>query len=97
MRFYPDFNSDTLTHMPVEFTYMAWAPWNQHLSADSLLIDVKQLLERWYGGSFIEYKNESVRVWARIDGNRRIRLYKKGLSTVKVEFTDVSVKRDDSL
>ncbi|HYC86631.1 MAG TPA: hypothetical protein VEB86_15470, partial [Chryseosolibacter sp.] len=48
MWFYPEFTADKeqIYLMPVEFAYKGWAPWNKHLSADSLLPDVKKLLER---------------------------------------------------
>lgn len=97
MRFYPNFQDDKLSEMPVEFTYEAWAPWNQHLSADSLLIDVKNLFERWYGGTFTLFENpeKNLKIWARVDGNRRIRLYVKNISTVKAEFVDLTVKKED--
>lgn len=97
MRFYPNFNNDTIHEMPVEFIYEAWAPWNENLSADSLLVDVKNLFERWYGGSFTLFESEekNLKVWVKVDGNRRIRLYVKSNSTVKVEFVDLTVKKEN--
>ncbi|HMP99587.1 MAG TPA: hypothetical protein PKC24_07375 [Cyclobacteriaceae bacterium] len=91
MRFYPNFKNDKIHVMPVEFIYEAWAPWNQHLSADSLLLDVKNMFERWYGGSFIYLEDESgnIKLWVKIDGNRRIRIYVKNISTVKAEFVNL--------
>jgi hypothetical protein len=91
MRFYPKFKNDVIHVMPVEFSYIAWAPWNQQLSADSLLFDVKNMFERWYGGKFILLEDESknIQLWVKIDGNRRIRLYVKNSSTVKAEFVNL--------
>jgi hypothetical protein len=91
MRFYPQFKNDLIHVMPVEFTYVAWAPWNQQLSADSLLLDVKNMFEQWYGGKFILLEDESknIQLWVKIDGNRRIRLYVKNISTVKAEFVNL--------
>lgn len=98
MRFYPNFNDDKIHEMPVEFIYEAWAPWNKSLSSDSLLVDVKNLLENWYGGKFIFLENEkrNIKLWVKVDGNRRIRLYVKSLSTVKAEFLDITVNIDKS-
>lgn len=94
MRFYPNFYEDKIYEMPVEFVYEAWAPWNSSLSADSLLYDVKKLMESWYGGEFKPFINEdkNFAIWVKIDGNRRIRMYIKNISTVKVEFLDLTVK-----
>lgn len=93
MRFYPNFSNDRIYEMPVEFIYESWAPWNSSLSADSLLYDVKNLMETWYGGEFKSFTNkkDNLAVWARVDGNRRIRMYIKNISTVKVEFLDLTV------
>ncbi|MBL7858257.1 MAG: hypothetical protein JNM57_11265 [Cyclobacteriaceae bacterium] len=91
MWFYPDFKDDKITSMPVEFSYQSWAPWNQELSADTLLMEVKQLYEKWYGDGFVEMKNKdgSKVVWIKVDGNRRIRLFKKNISIVHADFTNL--------
>ncbi|MCK6617905.1 MAG: hypothetical protein L6Q51_09685 [Cyclobacteriaceae bacterium] len=91
MWFYPDFKNDSIYKMPVEFQYVYWSPVFQPLSADSLLVDVKNLFEKWYGGSFLyqESKDGLQKVWVKVDGNRRIRLYKKNISTVSAEFLDL--------
>lgn len=99
MRFYPNFNDDDeIKHMPVEFVYQAWAPWNKSLSADSLLIDVEKLFNKWYPGQFIklEKKEENLQLWVKVNGNRRIRMYKKNDSTIKVEFMNLlELKKDE--
>ncbi len=91
MWFYPEFNEDKISKMPVEFSYQNWAPWNQELSSDTLLLEVKRLFEKWYGGQFIEVKNEDVTqaLWVKVDGNRRIRLFKKNISTVRADFVNL--------
>ena len=63
------------------------------MSNDKLLEDVKNLLEEWYGGEFIKIENEdaSLSLWVKVDGNRRIRLFKESVSTVRAEFTDLLV------
>ncbi len=92
MRFYPQFNNDLIYSMPVEFSYEAFMPTDPRLSSDSLLTDVKQLLESWYGDDFIYLEDEEGRkVYVKVDGNRRIRLFKKNLSTVAMDITDMPV------
>ncbi len=98
MWFYPDFEGGELSRMPVEFSYLAWAPWNLELSSDSLLIDVKKLFEKWYDAEFmfLENKDKTKKLWVMVTGNRRIRLFKKSPSTVGVDITDLQrIKNDD--
>jgi hypothetical protein len=81
--------------MPIEFTYEAWAPWNEDLSAEKLREDVVKLFEEWYGPGFIEVTNEdkSQIVFVKMDGNRRIRIFKKHISTVRAEISDLPTEK----
>ena len=96
MNFYPSFYEDKIIEMPADFAYDAWAPWNKKLSADSLQIRVKGLMEEWHGKGFIEVKGPNRFVspiaFTKIDGNRRILIYKVDESKVRVEFTDMVAK-----
>ncbi|MCA6379612.1 MAG: hypothetical protein IM606_11000 [Cytophagales bacterium] len=91
MWFYPEFKDDKIVKMPIKFTYREWAPWNQQLSSDSLLFDVTRMMEKWYGGRFIEVKSNTDDriVKVKIDGNRRIRLFKESISTIRADITDL--------
>lgn len=93
MRFYPKFNEDRIYYMPVEFSYKAYAPWNKSLAVDSLLTDVRSLMETWYGKGFLFVENEegNKKVWVKLDGNRRIRIFKKDISTVGMDLTDMPI------
>jgi hypothetical protein len=95
MRFYPKFEQDKIYLMPVEFTYEDWAPWNEDLTAEKLREDVVKLFEEWYGPGFIEVTSEdkSQVVFVRMDGNRRIRIFKKHISIVRVEISDLPVEK----
>ncbi len=95
MRFYPKFEQDKIYLMPVEFSYEAWAPWNEELSAEKLREDVVSLFEEWYGPGFIEVTNEdkSQIAFVKMDGNRRIRIFKKHLSVVRAEISDLPVEK----
>ena len=96
MNFYPKFEEGRIFQMPVDFQYANWALWNPEMSNDKLLKDVKNQLENWYGGEFIKVENKEgiLSVWAKVDGNRRIRLFKESVSTVRAEFTDLLQLRE---
>ncbi len=95
MRFYPRFEDDKIYMMPVEFTYEGWAPWNEELAVEKLREDVVKLFEEWYGPGFIEVTNEdkSQIVFVKVDGNRRIRIFKKQLSIVRAEIVDLKIQK----
>ncbi len=94
MYFYPKFWEDKIYEMPVSFSYDAWAPWNKELFADSLQLDVRQMFESWYGKGFIEIKHP-VRgsVFVKMDGNRRISIWKEDDRVVRASFTDVPIEK----
>ncbi|GAA0877939.1 hypothetical protein GCM10009119_09070 [Algoriphagus jejuensis] len=96
MRFYPKFKDDKIYQMPVDYTYDGWAPYNKELSVENLRKDVVNLYESWYGQGFIEVKSEDGNqvVFVKVDGNRRTRIFKKNLSTVRVEILDLRVQRE---
>lgn len=98
MRFFPKFDDKKIYLMQAEFTYDSWAPWNEELSADKLLEDTRQLFEKWYGEGFIEVtdKEETRRAWVKVDGNRRIRIFKKHLSVVRAEIVDLPIIKKEA-
>jgi len=105
MFFYPTFEEDRIVFMPVEFLYPDWFPNREEYSSTELKKDVVALLETWYGPGFFEVSNKdkTVSAMVRIDGNRLIRVFKKNLTTVRVEmmdlramdFKDFKDKKDD--
>ncbi|MGB3464898.1 MAG: hypothetical protein WBA74_06505 [Cyclobacteriaceae bacterium] len=92
LRFYPQFENDKIKVMDMEFGYTDWAPWNESLKVDSLMYDVTRMLEKWYGNRDFIYleDDENRKVWVKIDGNRRIRLWKKDLRRIQGEIIDVT-------
>ncbi|MCS5491520.1 hypothetical protein [Algoriphagus limi] len=96
MRFYPDFENDKIYLMPVEFVYDGWAPWNEELSVEKLREDVIAHFEKWYGPGFFEVSNEdkSLIAFVKIDGNRRVRIFKKSLSVVRAEIVDLNILKN---
>jgi hypothetical protein len=96
MNFYPKFYQDKIYLMPIEFTYDGWVPWNEELSAENLLKDTIALFEKWYGKGFIEVANEDRTqvAFVKMDGNRRIRIFKKHISVVRAEIADLPVQKN---
>lgn len=97
MHFYPNFYEDKILEMPINFSYKGWSPWIEELKTDSLLVDVKQLMEQWYGPGFIEVEDEEKgKAFVNVQGNRRISIYTKKENTVAVLITDL-VARNEQL
>lgn len=97
VNFYPTFFEDKIYEMPVQFKYKAWAPWNKQMQSDSLQLDVLRLFEEWYGKGFIEIApNAQKKAYVKVDGNRRISIYKDHVEDglVWALFTDLS-KEDE--
>jgi len=95
MDFYPGFHDGHIAEMPLAFKYDAWAPWNRHLTADSLKIEVIDLMEEWFGDGFIEIRNPNKggsNAFVKVDGNRRISIYNQLDEAVKVDIVDLVVK-----
>lgn len=94
MDFYPKFFQGKISEMPVSFKYKGWAPWNKTLSSDNLQAAVQKWYENTYGEGFIKVKH-SVHgtAFVKIDGNRRITIFKEDELHVWAVFTDMSVKK----
>lgn len=92
--FFPQFAEDKIAQVPATIQYDGWAPWNEHLSSDHLVEDVKKLFMKWYDGNeFYEVKaNGKPSAWLKVDGNRRITVLATDDSRVKVMFRDLTVK-----
>jgi hypothetical protein len=94
MDFYPKFNHGKISEMPVTFKYKGWAPWNKKLSSDNLQIAVQKWYEKVYGDGFIKIKHRlHGTAYVKIDGNRRITIFKENDLRVWAVFTDLTVKK----
>ncbi len=94
MNFYPDFYEEKIYEMPVTYSYKAWAPWNKELFADSLQQDLLTLYKQRYGDNFIAVEHPTQEfAYVRVDGNRRISIFKEDDTKVKVVFTDLLAER----
>jgi hypothetical protein len=94
MDFYPRFNQGKISEMPVSFKYKGWAPWNKTLAADKLLNEVQKWYDKVYGNGFIKVKHpEHGIAYVKINGNRRITIFKENDLRVWAVFTDLTVKK----
>lgn len=95
MNFYPTFVQGKIAEMPVKFAYSGWAPWNKKLSSDSLQLDIVNWYKKVYGRGFIAVKHpERGIAYVKVDGNRRISIFKENDLFVWAVFTDLSVQKD---
>ncbi|MGD0582260.1 MAG: hypothetical protein ABR974_04865 [Bacteroidales bacterium] len=98
MNFYPTFTHDgKVREMPIVFVYSGWAPWNKKLSADNLELDILRWYKKVYGGGFIPVRHhEHGTAYVKIDGNRRISIFKAEDPYVWVVFTDLLAPKDST-
>ena len=97
MEYYPVFRDDRIAEMPVRFVYNGWTPWNKELSSDMLLKDVLEWYRKIYGKGFIKVVDpKHGPAWVKIDGNRRITLFKEDDLHVWAIFTDMSLRDNES-
>lgn len=95
MNFYPNFYKDRINEMPIKFQYEAWAPWNRHLFADSLQLELVKWFEHEYGEGFIKTQHPKFgNVYAKVDGNRSVVLWKVDDGIVQALIKDLSVKEN---
>ena len=93
MNFYPNFYQDKIYEMPVLISDSSWAPWNKSASSDSIKTEVKELMEDWYGKGFIKVEHPTRGMaWVKVDGNRRISIYRQDDRNVRVVFTDLNTE-----
>jgi len=95
MDFYPTFTDDRISEMPVRFAYAGWAPWNKELSSDNLQLDVLNWYKKTYGRGFMEVRHpEKGTAYIKVNGNRRILIFKKDDLYVWALFTDMLINKD---
>lgn len=95
MDFYPRFTEGKIYEIPVRFKYVGWAPWNKNLTSDNLQLKVLKWYEGIYGRGFIKVKHPTRgSAFIKIDGNRRITIFKQNDLYVWAVFTNMLVKKD---
>lgn len=95
MDFYPRFMQGKIFEMPVRFKYVGWAPWNKNLSSDNLQANIVKWYEKTYGGGFLEVRHPlHGAAFVKVNGNRRISIFKESDLYVWAVFTDLLAKKD---
>jgi hypothetical protein len=92
LEFFPEIKNNVVTKMPVSASYISWSPWNEQYNADELLNDMRLYYEETYNTTFRNFElpeNDQI-VWISIEGNREIRMYKKSVNTIQINFIDLS-------
>lgn len=92
MRFYPEFENDRISKMPVDIHYVAWAPWNKDLSSDSLVVDLRKYYEDNHNADFKEVYVPSLekKSLVSVKGNQAIIIYTVTDMVARLEFTDLN-------
>jgi hypothetical protein len=81
--------------MPVKFKYIGWAPWNKNLTSDNLQHNLVKWYEKTYGRGFIEVRHPlHGTAFVKVDGNRRISIFKENDLYVWAVFTDLLATKD---
>jgi len=95
MDFYPKFMQGRIYEMPVKFKYIGWAPWNKNLTSDNLQHNLVKWYEKTYGRGFIEVRHPlHGTAFVKVDGNRRISIFKENDLYVWAVFTDLLATKD---
>lgn len=96
VNFYPSFHDGKIFKMWATFNYEAWAPWNKHLTSDSLKMGVMELMKKWYGDKNIVELKDTVmgNIFVKVDGNRRITIGRYDDIKIKVDYTDLLVEKE---
>ena len=94
MHFYPEFWEDRIYEMRVVFTYENWSLSNPNTQPDSLQNTVKRMYDQWYGPGFLAVKkdmgdHQGDLAYVKVNGNRRIVVFKEGEMDVRAVFTDL--------
>ena len=76
--------------MNLEFSYVAWAPWNNELQSNVLIEFVMKQILHWYKGNpFILVDMDGKNMPVKLDGNRRMAVYIKDEQNVVVKIHDI--------
>ena len=79
--------------LDLRFNYYTWSPWNKELHSNYLIEEIKDTLLLWFpGNNFfkLNLKKEKEFAYIKIDGNRRIRIYKVDAKDVAAKIEDIS-------
>ncbi len=94
MSFFGIFDKNNIIKgLDLRFNYYTWSPWNKELHSNYLIEEIKDTLLLWFpGNNFfkLNLKKEKEFAYIKIDGNRRIRIYKVDAKDVAAKIEDIS-------
>jgi hypothetical protein len=92
MTFFPLFEQEKIARMWVKFSYDSYAHWNKTFSADSVLTEVIPVISQWLNiKNLIEVQAPNKpKIWAAVEGNRQIMIFKEDDQFAKVLITDLT-------
>ncbi len=94
MNFYPQFKYDKIKEMPIKFTYRGIDLSYPNGQTVKLFIDVKKLMEEWYGkGFFVTPLPIGGKGYAKVAGNRRVVIFSEKEYEVMVVVTDLTFQQ----
>jgi hypothetical protein len=94
MNFYPHFVQDKMNELPAIFSYKGLDTSNPKVKTETLVVEVKKLMEQWYGNDFfITQLPTGKKGYAQVKGNRRILIFVEKEFEVIVVATDLTVRQ----
>ena len=90
INFFPMFAQEKIYEVPTHITFLNTDYFNPEMKTDKLLIEVKKLMEKWYGEFFITPLPNGRNAYAQVLGNRRILIKVDKENEVAVVFTDLT-------
>jgi hypothetical protein len=95
MNFYPQFKNDKIKEMPICFSYKTYEFFNQKMTTEVILKDVKKLVEQWYGDGFFVTPlpspfPDNIKGYVQVKGNRRVVIFVEKEVEVMVIVSDLS-------
>jgi hypothetical protein len=79
-----------ITEMNMEFSYREWTPWVPELQSDTLKVKTMEILMEWYkGNEFVIAHVQDTEQFVKLDGNRRVVIYKLDPERVVVKVQDI--------
>lgn len=94
MNFYPQFKYDKIIEMPIKFTYKGIDLSYPNGQTEKLLVDVKKLMEEWYGTGFfitpLPKGEKGQKAYAKVSGNRRVLIFSEKEFEVMMVVTDLA-------
>ncbi|MEN9613634.1 MAG: hypothetical protein RLZZ628_4448 [Bacteroidota bacterium] len=94
MIFFPDFEQEKIARFRIKFTYESYSYWNKQFSADSVLTEVIPVIKQWLDvKDFMEIQAPNKpTIWANVEGNRQILIFKEDEQFAKVLVSDLTNK-----